>query len=208
MGKLFHPDSPAIQFLWKMADLIALNIICLVCCIPVVTIGPSVTAMYCVARKIARGEWPSILKTFFKEFKVNFKQAFIVWLVLLIPILLVILYLVLSFSGSLDSLPLIKYMCYLAIAIIGVVWTYVHPLMAHFENTTGNVLKNALLLPFANPVIAVAATLLNLLPLLLMVINFELFAAISFLWLVIGFSLTALVNTKMLGLLFQKLVQE
>ena len=49
MGKLFSPDSPAIKFLWKAADLIALNLIWLICCIPIVTIGPSTAAMYCVA---------------------------------------------------------------------------------------------------------------------------------------------------------------
>ncbi len=156
-----------------------------------------------------RMKWDEVeylFKTFFKEFKANFKQAFLVSLVLLVPVMLVVIYLVLSASGSLNNLPLVKYMCYLAIIIIGFVCTYAFPLMANFENTVGNTLKNALLLPFANPIIAVAATLLNLLPALLMVMNFELFATVSFFWLVIGCSLTALVNTKMLGLIFSKLI--
>ena len=204
MGKLFGQDSPAIKFLWKMADLIALNLIWLICCIPVITIGPSTTAMYCVVRKIAKGEWPAIFKTFFKEFKNNFKQALIVFLVLLIPICLVVVYLVLSVSGALNGLVLIKYLSYLAIVIIGCICTYVYPLMAHFDNTVGNTLKNAVLLPLANPVLALIATALNLLPLLIMLINFELFVTVSFFWLVIGFSVTALVNTKMLGWLFER----
>ena len=93
---------------------------------------------------------------------------------------------------------------YLAIAVIGCICTYVYPLMAHFDNSVGNTLKNAVLLPLANPFIALVATALNLLPVLIMLINFELFVTVSFLWLVIGFSLTALVNTKMLGWLFAR----
>lgn len=202
MGQIFHPDSPVIRFLWKAADLIALNLVWLVCCIPIVTIGPSTTAMYCVARKIAKGEWPAIFKTFFKAFKDNFKQSLIVFLVLLVPICLVVVYLVLSVSGALNGLALIKYLSYLAVVIIGCICTYVYPLMAHFDNTVGNTLKNAVLLPLANPLLALIATALNLLPVLIMLINFELFVTVSFFWLVIGFSVTALVNTKMLGWLF------
>ena len=193
-----------IRFLWKAADLIALNLVWLVCCIPIVTIGPSTTAMYCVVRKIAKGEWPAIFKTFFKAFKDNFKQSLIVFLVLLVPICLVVVYLVLSVSGALNGLALIKYLSYLAVVIIGCICTYVYPLMAHFDNTVGNTLKNAVLLPLANPVLALIATALNLLPVLIMLINFELFVTASFFWLVIGFSVTALVNTKMLGWLFER----
>lgn len=206
MGQIFHPDSPAIRFLWKAADLIALNLLWLICCIPVVTIGPATTAMYCVARKIAKGEWPAIGKTFFGELRANFRQSLIVFLALLIPVCLVAIYLVLSLSGALDSLALLKYLCYLAVAIIGCVCTYAYPLMAHFDNSVGNTLKNAILLPLANPLLALVATGLNLLPVWIMLINYQVFVTVSFFWLVVGFSLTALINTKMLGLLFARFV--
>ena len=208
MGKLFSQDSPVIKFLWKMADLIALNLVWLICCIPVITIGPSTAAMYCVARKIAKGEWPAIFKTFFKAFRENFRQSLTVFLVLLIPVCLVAVYLFLSVSGLLDGLALIKYFSYLAIVIICCICTYAYPLMAHFDNTVGNTLKNAILLPLANPVLALIATALNLLPVFILLINFELFVTVSFFWLVIGFSLTALVNTKMLGWLFGRFVSQ
>ncbi len=206
MGKLFGPDSPAIKFLWKMADLIALNLIWLVCCIPIITIGPATTAMYCVARKMAEGEWPAVLKPFFKAFKDNFKQSLLVFLALLIPVCLAVAYLLLSISGALNSLIIVKYFSYLAVAIIGCICTYVYPLMAYFENTIGNTLKNAILLPLANPFLAVIATALNLLPFLVLLISVEAFVTVSFLWLVIGFSAISLVNSKMLGRLFQRFV--
>lgn len=208
MGQIFHPDSPVIRFLWKAADLIALNLVWIICCIPIITIGPATTAMYYVTRKIAKGEWPAIFRTFFRAFKDNFRQSLLVFLALLIPICLVAVYLFLSVFGVLDRLVLIKYLCYLAIAIIGCICTYVYPLMAQYDNSVGNTLKNAVLLPLANPFIALVSTVLNLLPVLIMLINFEVFVAVSFFWLVIGFSLTALVNTKMLGWLFARLAPQ
>ena len=208
MGKLFSPDSPAIKFLWKAADLIALNLIWLICCIPIVTIGPSTAAMYCVARDIAKGEWPGILKTFFRAFKQNFKQSLLVFLILLVPICLIAVYLFLAASGALDHAAWMKMFCYLGVAIIGFIWTYVFPLMAYFDNTLGNTLKNAALLPLANPFLAVLCTALNLLPVILLLVSVNVFASAGFFWLVIGGSLTAVINSKLLGILFFKFVPE
>lgn len=208
MGKLFGPDSPVIQFLWKLADLVALNLLWLVCCIPVITIGPSTVAMYCVARDIAKGEWPAILRTFFRAFRENFKQALLVFLILLIPVCLVAVYLLLALSGALDHSVWMKMLCCLAAIIIGFVWTYVFPLMAQFDNSLGNTLKNAVLLPLANPFLAVLCTALNLLPVILLVISVDVFAAAGFFWLVLGAALTAVINSRLLGLLFRKFTTE
>lgn len=208
MGNMFHPDSPVIRFLWKMADLIALNLVWLICCVPIITIGPSTTAMYCVAREIAKGNWPGIFKTFFSAFKSNFKQSLLVFLILLVPICLVAVYLLFAASGALDQVVWLKVLSYVAVFIIGFICTYAYPLMANFDNTVGNTLKNAMLLPLANPFLAVVCTVLNLLPVLLLLINPDLFASASFFWLVIGGSLTAVINSKLLGSLFSKFVSE
>lgn len=204
MGRLFHPESPLMRFLGNLTDLIALNLIWLICCVPVVTIGPSTTAMYCVARDIAKGEWPPVLKTFFREFRSNFKQSLPVFLALLIPVLLVGAYLLMLVSGGLDHIPLIKYLCYPAIAIIGFVYSYAYPLLACFDNTVGNTLKNAFLLPLANPFLALVVTALNMLPVLVLLINPGLFARCVIFWLLVGCAITAVINMKMLGGLFQR----
>ena len=48
-------ENPVIAFLNKMADLILLNLIFLLCCIPVVTIGPAITALYAVSLRSEMG---------------------------------------------------------------------------------------------------------------------------------------------------------
>ncbi len=205
MGKMFSPESPLMKFLENAADLILLNLLWLVCCIPVITIGPATAAMCCVTRDMARGNWPPIIKTFFGAFRSNFKQALQIFLALLIPVCLICLYLVLAISGGLDGAPALKYLSYVAVAFIGFVCSYAYPLVAYFDNTLGHTLKNAVLLPLANPILAVIVTGLNLLPLLLYLCNELLLIRLGLFWLLIGFSLTSYINMRLLGSFFRKL---
>ena len=41
--RIFNLDSPFMQFLTKVANLMILNMLTLVCCIPIVTAGAAVT---------------------------------------------------------------------------------------------------------------------------------------------------------------------
>lgn len=72
--KIFDLDSPLMQVLNKVADLMWLNVLTLICCIPIFTAGASLTAMNYMALKIVRGEECYITRGFFKSFKMNFKQ--------------------------------------------------------------------------------------------------------------------------------------
>lgn len=76
-------DSPVMKFISTVTDICLLNILCFLCCLPIVTIGPALCAKYSVAMKIAKREEPAVFGPYFKAFKENFKQAFIAWLFLL-----------------------------------------------------------------------------------------------------------------------------
>ena len=69
-------DSPVISFLNKVADFMILNILFILCCAPIVTIGPALSALYTITMREARHEDSYILKPFFKAFKNNFIQSF------------------------------------------------------------------------------------------------------------------------------------
>ena len=86
--KFLNLDSPLMQGLGKMADLMWLNVLTLICCLPIVTIGASLTAMNYMALKIARNEECYITRGFFKSFKENFRQATVIWLIFLVVILI------------------------------------------------------------------------------------------------------------------------
>ena len=67
--KFWAIDSPVMRVLGRLGDIIILNMIFVVGCIPVITIGTSLSALYAVAMKMARGEDPSVWKEFWKAYK-------------------------------------------------------------------------------------------------------------------------------------------
>ncbi|MBO5999901.1 MAG: YesL family protein, partial [Lachnospiraceae bacterium] len=71
MGNLFSMDSPLMKVLSRVADLLILNLLTVVCCIPVITAGAAFSAMYYVLLKMVRGEEGYIVKQYFKAFKEN-----------------------------------------------------------------------------------------------------------------------------------------
>ena len=80
MSNFFNMDNGLFRALGKLADLMLLNILFLVCSLPIFTIGASFTAMYYVTLKLAENEEGYIARGFLKSFKQNFKQATIIWL--------------------------------------------------------------------------------------------------------------------------------
>lgn len=98
--KLFNYDSPFWSFMSRLADLIILNLLWIVFCIPVVTIGASTTAMYRVTLNMVRGEGSGVVRMFWDAFRLNLKQAVLIFLILLIPVLLVVYEFWMYLSGA------------------------------------------------------------------------------------------------------------
>lgn len=86
MGRFFDLESPLMRVLNRVADLMILNLLMVVCCIPIITTGAAVTAMHYVLLKMVRGEEGYLIRGFFKSFKANFKQATLIWLIMLVVI--------------------------------------------------------------------------------------------------------------------------
>lgn len=68
-------DGPVIEFLSKAGDIIILNLLWLICCIPVITIGPATIAAHYVALKFVRNEGTSVVQMFLKSFRGNLRQG-------------------------------------------------------------------------------------------------------------------------------------
>ena len=56
MDRLFNMDNKFFTVMGRVADLIMLNVVFLICCLPIVTIGASLTALHYVTLKMARNE--------------------------------------------------------------------------------------------------------------------------------------------------------
>ena len=83
MGKLFDLDSPFIRALNRVADLMILNLVVLFFVIVPFTGGAALTGMHYVLLKMVRNEETYVVKGFWKSFKLNFKQATIIWIIIM-----------------------------------------------------------------------------------------------------------------------------
>lgn len=206
--KLFNPDSRIMIFLSRVADLVILNILWLVCCIPVVTIGASTTAMYHVIRHWQKDSVSSIMRDFFQSFKEDFKQATPVYLILLIPTVAVVMNAMLIFnpenSAAVPSYLLVIW--FISALILLFISSFVYPVMAFFADSIFKTLRNAMVLALANLPRTILISILNLLPVILLFVNLSFFLQSSIFWLLIGGALVAYLNMSILKPVFKKLV--
>ena len=208
MKALFNADSPLMRFLSRVADIMLLNALWLLCCVPIVTAGAATTAMYHVTLKLAAGEEEGILKTFWRGLKSNFAPATKVFLLLLLPLLFVIGDGALLVLGVFGDGVLNNVLLALPIVVFSMVWTYVFPLVAKFENPSGVTVKNALLLCLANLPKTVLMTALNLLPVVWMILEPVLFAKCAVIFLLGGFAWIAYGNSILLHKIFTRLIEQ
>ena len=80
----FDINSPFMRSMAKVADIIILNFLFMLCCIPVITIGPAITALYSVTMKLVRDEEGGIVKEFFSSFRLNLKQGIVIHILFLV----------------------------------------------------------------------------------------------------------------------------
>ncbi|MBO4235417.1 MAG: DUF624 domain-containing protein [Firmicutes bacterium] len=81
---IFRYDSALGKVLNRITDLVILNLLTFLVSIPIVPIGAGITALHSVLIKIIKEEEVSITKSFFTSFKREFKQATIIWLLIIL----------------------------------------------------------------------------------------------------------------------------
>lgn len=165
--KIFDIDSPLITFLGKMADMMWLTILTMVCCIPVITVGPALTALHYVALKMVRNEDGYITRSYFKAFKENFRQATIIWLIFLA----IFVFLFVDYRIIVASETEINIVVQLLLFVVGVfavfTFMYVWPVLAKFENTIKRTILNAFAISAVQFFKSLLMLLVNLAPFLL-----------------------------------------
>lgn len=147
MSNLIDPDRPLMAFITKMAYSAYLNILWLICCLPIVTIGASTTALFYVTLKMAEDRDDGLTGMFFRAFRQNFLPATKLWLVLLGAGAFLAMdgYIVWHIWSQSIFWTLVAALLIVAAIVYAVVLLYAFPLLARFENTTFGILKTALL---------------------------------------------------------------
>lgn len=194
---MFSPDSKIMMIITRITDLIVLNILFIITCLPVFTIGAATTALYTMCFRLMREEYRGITRSYLQAFRSNFKQSTLIWGILLVIGGPAVYYLtqLLALGGIVSYFSFIFVLILAACCMTG---GYVFPWISQFENSAGQALKNALILSISRLPRTAAILMINLLPLIVWVIDPELFLQISFLWVALYFSAAAYMNTGIL----------
>ena len=204
MKELFAPDSTLIIILTKIFDIILLSLLWFVCCLPIVTIGTSTTALYSVTLKMTKNAEGGITRSFFLAFKQNFTKTLPMTCSMIIT--LTIIGCDVFFLGANEN---IKDIC-LASGIIllffwFVVYGYVYPITAKYENTIKNTFVNAFKLAIIHPFRTVGIAAMNAAPLILAFVSLDIFLRAVPLLIIAGGGFIAYVNSYTLNSIFDKL---
>ena len=151
--RFFSYESKFSQLLLKLCYACYLNLLWAVCSLPIITIGASTTALYYACLKVVRDEDSHVAAQFFHAFKENFKQATVLWLILLgIGLFLgadgyILYHLRLMSEGTMSVLwTLILALVIGAGVFLVIELEMIFPLLASVENTNRAMLKNAFLI--------------------------------------------------------------
>lgn len=205
MDNNFEQDSGVVSLLMDFADLIIANLLWLLTSLPIITLGASTAALYSVVRTPGETRYSaSVFKNFFRAFFRNFKTATLALLILLIPAALVGINVFVVIFGLLEESIAGYVICGISILLFLFAWNYVFPLIAHFENGVLKTLGNALVLSVAHLPTTILVTVLNLIPVLVLIFFTNFFYKTIIIWLFVAFALIAKANSLLLERIFRR----
>ena len=185
MNKFFDPDGLFAHIMNIILALMLLNVCWILCSIPLFTIGAASSALYTVLIKMRDGEDTRVVRRYFAAFRENFKRGTAVWLGLLLAA--AVCGLDLYFANQMDS-NAARVIALVGMAAVAMTAVSVFILVARFENTWGNHLKNALLLSLSHAPRALLALALWGGMVLLTFFSFNTMYMMVLLWLMVGFT--------------------
>ena len=139
---LFSYNSPIMRFLERVFDLVVLNLMTLLLCIPIVTAGAAMTALYKTLFDIRQQKGRTIIG-YWQTFRAEFRPALPLGLLATVACAAYGAYLYLLYP----RLAAESVWAWIAVAAIGALFffpmSFVFPLFAKFENTVKKTIVNA-----------------------------------------------------------------
>ena len=196
------------RFMDTFGDLVFLNIVFVVGCVPLITIGASFTALYAVTLKMVKREEGSVVKSFWKAYKANMKAATKVWAVILC--IFAVMYVMYCFAVSMpqDQSTIMIIFIGLLMLLLAFILPLLFPLVARYENTTFNYIKNAIFISISRIWLWFRCFISWMAPVLLMLSQPKVLAYGWYAWLFLLCSLLAYSNSMVIRKLFDELEEQ
>lgn len=144
MSNFFNMDNGFFTALSKFVDIIIISLIFLICCLPIVTIGPATTSLYYAVVKVIRRERGYLTREFFHSFKMNFKSGVISGVI--VTLLFLVLFFDRKFAANMTGtkgfvlLSIFNAMLFL----LACVTLYVFPVLSRFSVGIKQLFKTSL----------------------------------------------------------------
>ena len=197
-------DNPVFRTIGKMVDLVWINILTLICALPIFTAGASFSAMFYLLLEMAENRPGQLTGRFLQAFRTNFKNATKVWLAALVVIAVYAYNLYLLNAGIMDGYGDIKKISLAIIAVILfaliMLLIYTFALLARFDNGVKATLKNAAMLSIAFFPRSFCMTVIAFFPLALMTLSNYFF----WLWFLYGFAFPGYLISMLMVRVFRK----
>ena len=138
--------------LTRLSDLLVASVLFCFTCIPLVTIGPSLAALYHTVVKVVRKERGKAFDTYFAAFRANFRQGFLLGLICLGYLLLGLadVYLLQVFGYIYEANPFFFAITWLYLLPLALVFPWLFSYLSRFNDSVGRILKNAFILGLTN----------------------------------------------------------
>ena len=204
MRKILSYDSLLVRLFHTVTNIMFVNILWLLCSLPVVTMGAATTAAYYVFYRNITGEDDAVIKPFFKAFKQNFAQATLLWL----PLLLIGIVLALDVTFVLANYMNTFHVLWVATAVIGLLYliiiSHCFAIMGRFDAPIKQLIGNCFLVFLLNFLRSCATLLLTVALPLVLIFMPQLVVTTLPLWLILVFGLCMYLNAKMFLSSFEK----
>lgn len=193
-------NSSFMKYLGRFTDIMILGFWSIICCLPIITIGTSISATYYVTLKMVRDEECYVTKDFFKGFKSSFKDSSIVWICFML--IGIIFYFNFQVMNGLEMK--FETICRAILIVISTylvfIGGYIFPLIARFENTMKQTLKNAIIMSLITLPKSIIILVVNMLPI---VVLYYFPNALPFI-LLFSISAVCYINSMMIRTIFDK----
>lgn len=205
MSKKPTKTVPGITFFTKAANLLILNFLCLICCIPVLTIADSLASLYSVMLKIVRGDEDEVVKPFFRFFGKNFVKSIPYTIVMVVSFVLILSgYIAFAYDDNMVAIGLLS-----SAVIIVITWFgWAIPLFAQFDNGFFAMMTNAMKLMVMNLRESLIVLIMNSYMIVLFLVVPAVFVYVLYIWGFLGLAVTARVVCDQLVPVFDELMNK
>ena len=200
----FDTDNFLMRFSEKVLDIVTVNLLFVVSCLPIVTIGVAKISLYQTIFEVKRSRRIPVFKIYIRAFKQNLKLGFQLGLLELGIFLISVVDLSLFWSQTSVAFQLIKAICLGILIFLTLVMLASYPIAARYQLTWKEVLQKGLLLVSFNFVwFFLMLAIILLIIMLLYLSGFTLVLGGSA-FLLFGFGLLAFCQAGLMEKLFAK----